>query len=408
MPPPSPASASLAFRVLTLNAGSSSLKFAVYSGDTATHRGRIDGIGSPAPTWVSSAGDRPSGQTPVAAHDIAAAAEHVFSWLRREDLARDLAAIGHRIVQGGPRFRTPTRLTAAVLDELRRLAPFDPTHLPAELQLIEACARRFPSLPQIGCFDTGFHAGLPAVARLLPIPRRYAAQGVQRYGFHGLSYTFLLRELERIAGAPAARGRVILAHLGNGASLAAARDGQSVDTTMAFTSAAGIPMSTRSGDLDPGLVGYLARTEAMTPERFHQLVNRESGLLGISGTSGDIRELLAREADGDSPAAEAIALFCYHVKKTIGAFTAALGGLDTLVFSGGVGEHAAPIRARICDGLACLGLALDAPANAHAEDAALISARESRVAVHVIPTDEECILAEGVRALLAGQPTAAS
>ena len=237
-----------------------------------------------------------------------------------------------------------------MIAELRRLSPFDPEHLPEEILLTEAFRRRFPDLPQVACFDTAFHHDLPRVARLLPIPRRYEAQGVRRYGFHGLSYAFLVGELARIAGTEAAQGRVILAHLGNGASLAAVHDGKSIDTSMSFTPTAGVPMSTRSGDLDPGLVWYLARTEQMSAKQFNEMVNFQSGLLGISETSSDMHDLLKCDTR-DVRAAEAMALFCYQVKKWIGAFAAALGGLDTLVFAGGIGENAPTVRTRICDGL---------------------------------------------------------
>jgi acetate kinase len=238
---------------------------------------------------------------------------------------------------------------------------------------------------------------MPAVATLLPIPRRYREKGVRRYGFHGLSYAYLLDELARIAGQAAAGGRVVLAHLGNGASLAAVKGGRSIDTSMGFTPAAGLVMSTRTGDLDPGVMTYLARTERMTATDFHRIVNHESGLLGVSETSADMRDLLAREAT-DARAAEAIALFCYQAKKWVGAFAAALGGLDTLVFSAGIGERSAPIRARICEGLSFLGIELDDARNA--AHAAVISRADSRVSVRVIATNEELMIARSVWRLL--------
>jgi acetate kinase len=245
----------------------------------------------------------------------------------------------------------------------------------------------------VACFDTAFHHDLPRVARLLPIPRRYEAQGLRRYGFHGLSYAFLMGELARLAGSEATQGRVILAHLGNGASLAAVRYGKSVDTSMSFTPAAGVPMSTRSGDLDPGLFWYLARTEGLDPKRFNDMVNFQCGLLGVSETSSDMRDLLEHEAQ-DVRAAEAVALFCYQVKKWIGAFAATLGGLDTLVFAGGIGENASVVRARICDGLRFLGIELDEKRNL-ANDG-VISAAAGPVVVRVIRTDEERMIAEMV------------
>jgi acetate kinase len=284
-----------------------------------------------------------------------------------------------------------------MVEELRRLSPFDPEHLPEEILLTESFHRRFPDLPQVACFDTAFHKDLPRVARLLPIPRRYEALGVRRYGFHGLSYAFLMGELSRVAGKEKARGRVILAHLGNGASLAAVHHGKSVDTSMSFTPAAGVPMSTRSGDLDPGLIWYLARTENMTAKQFNEMVNGKSGLLGVSETSSDMRDLLGIESQ-DVRAAEAVALFCYQVKKWIGAFAAALGGVDTLVFAGGVGENAPVVRARICDGLGFLGIEIDEKRNAANES--VISIDAGRVAVRMIHTDEEWMIAKMVCAVL--------
>jgi acetate kinase len=280
-----------------------------------------------------------------------------------------------------------------MVEELRRLSPFDPEHLPEEILLTEAFHRRFPELPQVACFDTAFHHDLPRVAQLLPIPRRYEAQGVRRYGFHGLSYAFLMGELARLAGTEVAQGRVILAHLGNGASLAAVHRGKSMDTSMSFTPTAGVPMSTRSGDLDPGLIWYLARTEGLDAKRFNEMVNFKSGLLGVSETSSDMRDLLEHEKQ-DVRAAEAVALFCYQVKKWIGAFAAALGGLDTLVFAGGIGENAPVIRTRICGGLGFLGIELDEKQNATNEG--VISAATSRVPVRVIHTDEEVMIARSV------------
>jgi acetate kinase len=277
------------------------------------------------------------------------------------------------------------------------MSPFDPEHLPSEIALIERLRERLGHLPQVACFDTAFHAGMPRVARMLPLPRRYETLGVRKYGFHGISYAYLLEELERTAGPGAAAGRVILAHLGHGASLAAVRDAKSIDTTMAFTPASGLPMGTRSGDLDPGLVWYLARTENMTPREFQTLVHHRAGLLGISETTSDMRDLLATET-GDVRAAEAIELFCYQTRKWIAAMAAALEGLDTLVFSGGIGENAPVIRERCCRGLEFLGVELDGTANARGE--AVISATGSRVAVRIIPTDEEMMIVRAVHRTL--------
>jgi len=263
--------------------------------------------------------------------------------------------------------------------------------MPREIELIEALQRAYSKVPHVACFDTAFHRSMPGVATQLPIPRRYAQRGVQRYGFHGLSYTFLMQELTRIAGVAAGCGRVILAHLGSGASLAAVQGGRCIDTSMGFTPAAGLVMGTRSGDLDPGLMSFLAHAESMNAEQFQTMVNHESGLLGVSETSGDVRDLLDRELE-DPRAREALALFCYQAKKWIGSFAAVLGGVDTLVFAGGIGENAAPLRRRICDGLQFLGIEIDELKNQR--NAPQISPDRAAVAVRVIHTDEEIIIAD--------------
>ncbi len=272
-----------------------------------------------------------------------------LDWLESQQAFASVKAVGHRVVHGMAHSE-PERVTPELLDELHRITPFDPEHLPLEIELIEAFRKRHPTLPQVACFDTAFHRTMPRVASLLAIPRRYEAAGVRRYGFHGLSYQFLMEELARLGDPAATKGRVVLAHLGNGASLAAVRDGKSIDTSMGFTPTSGLVMSSRSGDLDPGLVSYLARTEQMNATQFQEMVNHESGLLGVSEISSDMQDLLRRETL-DVRAAEAVALFCYQAKKWIGAFAAALGGLDTLVFAGGIGENAPSVRARICEAL---------------------------------------------------------
>ena len=383
--------------VLVLNAGSSSLKFAAFNDSRALTRiftGAIDRIGSSKASFTLTKIDsQETERAEIPATDHIAGLEHLLKRLSRTTSKASFNAIGHRVVHGGPRYEKPQRVDNAMLTELRRIRPFDPEHLPAEIALMECLAAKLPGTPQIACFDTAFHSAMPRVAKLLPIPRRYEAQGVRRYGFHGLSYEYLMTQ-------PRMDGRVILAHLGNGASLAAVRDAQPVDTSMAFTPAAGLPMSTRSGDLDPGLVGFLAHTEQMTAEQFHAMINWQSGLLGISETSSDMRDLLALEAN-DERAADAVALFCYQVKKWIGAFAAALGGLDTLTFAGGIGENAPAIRARICEGLGFLGIELDQQPNA--ANAEVISKSGSRVSVRVIRTDEELIMAKSVCRFLQGE-----
>jgi acetate kinase len=384
-------------RILTINGGSSSIKFALFEAGESLGRilqGGIERIGLPeANLRVKGLNPRDNFSRLVAAPDHTAAVGALMDWIEERSGRDPLTAVGHRVVHGGPKYSKPEQITAEMVEELRRLSPIDPEHLPEEILLTEAFHHRFPDLPQVACFDTAFHHDLPRVAQLLPIPRRYEAQGVRRYGFHGLSYEFLMGELALLAGTKAARARVILAHLGNGASLAAVRDGRSVDTSMSFTPTAGVPMSTRSGDLDPGLLWYLARTEGLDAKRFNEMVNFQSGLLGVSETSSDMRDLLDRETR-DVRAAEAVALFCYQVKKWIGGFAAVLGGLDTLVFAGGIGENAPTVRARICDGLGFLGIELDEKRNAANES--VISAAASRVAVRVIRTDEERMIAETV------------
>lgn len=382
--------------ILTINGGSSSIKFALFDAGNSLRRivhGSIERIGLPkTELQVQGLDQKDNYLHPVSAPDHQAAVEVLMDWIAaRGDQA--IAAVGHRVVHGGPKYSAPERITDQMIAELRRLSPFDPNHLPEEVLLTEAFHRRFPDLPQVACFDTEFHHDLPRVAQLLPIPRRYEAQGVRRYGFHGLSYAFLMQELARLGEPAATTGRVILAHLGNGASLAAVRNSKPVDTSMGFTPTAGVPMSTRSGDLDPGLVWYLSRSENMDAQQFNEMVNFQSGLLGMSETSSDMRDLLACEAD-DVRAADAVALFCYQIRKTIGAYAAALGGLDTLVFAGGIGENAPVVRARICENLAFLGIEIEEKHNA--ENAAVISATTSRVTVRVMHTDEELTIARSV------------
>ncbi len=387
--------------ILTVNGGSSSIKFALFEAGNPLRRileGEIERIGLPEATWwVKGLNRADNFSRRLTTPDHLVAVSVLMDWIEKRGGRDALTAVGHRVVHGGPKYSQPERITSKMVEELHQLSPFDPDHLPEEILLTEAFHRRFPDLPQVACFDTAFHHDLPRVALLLPIPRRYEARGVRRYGFHGLSYAFLMGELARLAGTEAAQGRVILAHLGNGASLAAVHRGKSMDTSMSFTSAAGVPMSTRTGDLDPGLAWYLARTEHLDAQGFNEMVNSKSGLLGVSETSSDMRDLLEREAS-DVRAAEAIALFCYQVKKWIGAFAAALGGLDTLVFAAGIGENAPTVRARICDGLGFLGIELDEKRNA--ENEGMISAETSRVPVRVIRTDEEYVIAETVCRIL--------
>jgi acetate kinase len=373
--------------ILTINAGSSSIRFALFEIAARPIRvldGKMERIGSAA-----------AGQTKTAAPQGRVGLESPVDWLATQSGFAAPDAVGHRVVHG-MLHTAPERVTAELLVELRRMTPYDPEHLPREIELIEALQQRYPNVPHVACFDTAFHRSMPGVATLLPIPRRYIRQGVQRYGFHGLSYTFLMQELARV-DPTAAQGRVILAHLGSGASLAAVQGGRCVDTSMGFTPAAGLVMGTRSGDLDPGLMSYLALSQPMDAAQFQTMVNHESGLIGVSETSADVRDLLDREAT-DSRAREALALFCYQAKKWIGSFAAVLGGVDTLVFAGGIGENAAPLRLRICDGLQFLGIQIDEPLNRR--NAPRISTDTGAVAVRVIRTDEESVIADLTAGLL--------
>jgi acetate kinase len=382
--------------VLTINGGSSSIKFALYRvGEQPLRRlhGKIDRIGMNGTnlTFLDPDG-MPQAAVNIAASDHKSAVEFLIDSLEKQQGFESIVAVGHRVVHG-MEHSAPEVVTRELMAELHRITPYDPEHLPLEIELIEVLRRRYPKLPQVACFDTAFHRSMPRVAKLLPIPRRYEAQGIQRYGFHGLSYEFLMGELARLGDPAASKGRVILAHLGNGASLAAIREGKSVDTSMSFTPAAGLPMSTRSGDMDPGLVSFLWRSEQMTAAQFDRMMNHESGLLGISESSSDMRDLLDRETQ-DVRAAEAIELFCYQVKKWIGAYAAALGGLDTLVFAGGIGENAPVIRARICAGLEFLGIEIEEHHNA--ANKGVISTAAGRVVVRVIRTSEELMIARSV------------
>lgn len=387
--------------VLTLNAGSSSVKWALFRTGSPPVRlaaGKLERIGlRDGMLTVTDVATGRSDRRTIQVTDHAAAVRVLVDQLAQSAQGSAIQAVGHRVVHGGSRYADPVVLSTEVMEELHRLSPYDPEHLPAEITLIEAFGKQFPRAPQVACFDTGFHQQLPRVARMLAIPRRYEKLGVRRYGFHGLSYAYLIEELERVAGPEVARGRVIIAHLGNGASMAAVRDGKSLDTTMGFTPASGLPMSTRSGDLDPGLFSYLSKTEGMTAEQFQDMVNARSGLLGLSEISPDMRDLLEQEGR-DARAAEAVALFCYQGKKWIGAYAAALGGLDQLLFSGGIGEQAPVVRARMCEGLEFLGVRLDQAANE--AGAGVISTPGSRVTVRVMHTDEELQIAQSIYRLL--------
>ena len=383
--------------ILAINGGAGSIKFAVYANAAGLQRllyGEIANIGqSGTHLSFNDGGDQVNSCLSLANTDYAAAAEFLFDWLEKKPCFNELTLVGHRLTHGKQHVQ-PCWATPDLLAELKSISNYAPQYLPHQIGMIQSLAQRHPQLRQLACFDTAFHHDMPKVAKLLTIPRRYQAQGLQRYGFHGLYYSYLFSELERLAEPAAVQGRVILAHLGSSCSLAAVQNGRSIDTSMGFTPASGLLMSTCSGDLEPGLVGYLAHAEKMTPVQFTRMVNDESGLLGVSELSADIRDLLAQQ-DSDERAAEAVTLFCYQVKKSIGGFSAALGGLDTLVFSGGIGANEPLIRSGICAGLAFLGIELDAAANAQA--AAVISSADSRVKVRVIPADATLSIARAVR-----------
>ena len=365
--------------ILCLNAGSSSLKFALYR------------MGEEKEELLA------SGNMPVdATHEspeLGAAVRQVFADLETRGFPAP-AAVGHRLVHGGPAYAAPRRIDAELLAALRRLIPLAPLHLPSELAVVEAVTGHDPDLPQVACFDTAFHRAMPELAQRFPLPRELWSEELKRYGFHGLSYEYIVGVL-----GPAALTQTIIAHLGNGASLVAIRDGHPMETTMGLTPIGGVVMGTRSGDLDPGVLLYLMSEKGYDARRLERLLNKEAGLLGVSGTTSDMKTLLARR-ERDPHAAEAVAMFCASVRKHIGALATALAGVQMLVFTGGIGERAAPIRWEICQGLEHLGVRLDAQRNA--AGAGTISVPDSACAVRVIPTNEDLMIARHTRAVLRG------
>lgn len=386
--------------VLTINGGSSSIKFALYEAENNLRllvRGQIENVGIKGTqlTFTNDVSDRIH-HVKVEATDHTAAIEFLIAWLGKLDGFTSVKAIGHRVVFG-MNHTDPKVLTAELLKELKEISAFDPDHLPEEIKLIEIFQKHYPEIVQVACFDTSFHTTMPQVAKLIAIPRRFTDKGIQRYGFHGLSYAYLVQQLYLEEWTETSRDRVVLAHLGSGASLAAVKQGKSIDTSMGFSPASGLPMGTRTGDLDPGVAWYLMKAQNLTPNQFNHLVNHESGLLGISETSSDMQELLNSQKH-DKRAAEAVELFCYETKKCIGSFAAVLGGLDTLVFSGGIGERSAEIRTRVCHGLQFLGIELDETKNSRNET--IISSGSSLVNVLVIPTNEELMIAISVCRIL--------
>jgi acetate kinase len=387
--------------ILVINAGSSSIKDAAFRQDDAAEpvllgKGRIEGLGS-TPHFVGKnergvvLGERrwPDGDT----LDHAAGMRFLIEWLERNEADIRIIAAGHRVVHGGLLYSGPARLDDRVIQRLREFEPLAPLHQPHNLAAIRAVAQEFPDLPQVACFDTAFHRTQPPVAQMFALPWEMMESGIRRYGFHGLSYEYIARKLPEFAPKAA---RVVVAHLGNGASMCAMRDGRSVESTMGFTAVDGLPMGTRTGALDPGVLLYLMQVRGWDGARIETLLYKESGLLGVSGVSNDMRKLLASNAER---AQRAIELFCYSIAKQLGTLAAALGGIDALVFTAGIGEHAAPIREQVCRSSEWLGIQLDAAANA--ADGPRITTEASPTSAWVIPTDEEKMIAIHTRNVLA-------
>lgn len=364
--------------ILTINNGSSSCKAALF-----THSPNIELIA-----------DLSVGRTGTTSPSGA-----ILEWLQNFIPDYQLAAIGHRFVHGGTLYAAPQLITPKVLEDLKDLQTLDPLHAEPSIKLIEEFVGLYPDLPQAVCFDTSFFADMPAVAKRIALPDTFSDAGVRRYGFHGLSYTYIQREFERLAGTAAKDGRVIYAHLGSGSSLAATKGGQATDTTMGFSPVSGVPSSTRSGDIDPTIVSFVEAQQGLSAEQFTEIAQTKSGLLAVSGTSGDMKHLLEIEAD-DPRAKEAISLYVYNVQKAIGALAATIGGLDSLIFTGGIGEESDIIRERVCAELSFLGIALDANKNSQHEFT--ISADYSDTGVHVIRTNEAAIIAEQTKKLTEG------
>jgi acetate kinase len=392
-------STSAAPLVGVLNAGSSSLKFAFYEGERRILGGQVDGIG----VHPSAKAEGADGKA-IAAPDLgstppatpAAVLPILMPWARQALGGRPLDGLGHRVVHGGPRHARPQRVTPALLDELEALVPLAPLHQPHNLAPIRSVLALNPGLPQVACFDTAFHRSVPEIAQAFALPHALYDEGVRRYGFHGLSYEYIASVLPQQAPGIAG-GRVVVAHLGNGASLCAMKAGLSVASTMGFTALDGLPMGTRCGELDPGVILHLIREKGMSADDVEDLLYRRSGMLGVSGVSSDFRDLLASEAPRSRFAVE---LFCYRAARHIGSLAAALGGLDGLVFTAGVGENAAPVRAAIAEACGWLGLELDAAANRR--HGPRISAAGSRVAAYVLATDENLMIARHTLALSGG------
>jgi acetate kinase len=383
--------------ILVINGGSSSIKFALYSMDENPNiifSGEIKRIGLSDPEFTVISNTQKKNEIIIDAKNFKEAAEVLIEWLKKQKEFDQTICIGHRIVHGMKHTQAEI-INEDLLNELNQISNYDPDHLPAEIEMVRLFEKHFPSLMQVACFDTAFHTTIPAVAKTFAIQKSYYDEGVQRYGFHGISYSYLMQELKKQHTAEE-NGKIIMAHLGNGASLAAVKGGKCIDTSMGFTPAGGILMSTRSGDLDPGVAWYLMK-KGLNAKAFNDLINHQSGLLGISGISSDMQDLLQHGKE-NKDAALAIDIFCYQVKKFIGGYATVLGGLDTLVFSGGIGEHSPQVRSKICDNLEFLGIELDEIKNMNNE--AVISTENSQVKVHVIKTNEEEMIAKLVSKIL--------
>ena len=391
----------LSKKIIALNTGSSSIKFAWYEiGKTErlVFSGSLTRIGNRDSRFSVQDDQGNSIKSEcIATENHGTACDYVFSWILSQNEGRKPDAVGHRIVHGGPLYSTPQIVTPELITALDTLSPYAPEHLPQAINALRHVARLFPDTLQVTCFDTSFHSTMPEVAKLYALPESIRKEGVQRYGFHGLSYEYILLELKRQHGVQAVKKRIILAHLGHGASMAAVKNGKSIETTMGFSPAGGLVMSTRTGDLDPGVILFLLQQNKMTPLAIKEMVNRQSGLLGVSGSTDDMRELLKQEEVEDR-ARQAVELFCYQARKHIGALSVVLGGLDTLVFTGGIGEHSSEIRSRICAGLEFLGIRVDEKKNS--KNSSVISQKKEQVEIRIIKTNEELMIARHTMKIL--------
>ncbi len=387
--------------ILTINCGSSSIKFSLYQMENPKPiilKGEIEGISRNESSFHARDADgRNLTEQYLDIPDYSEALKALFGWFKSNKYDRNIGAVGHRIVHGGIKFREHQILNQELIEELRKLSPFDPEHLPGEIKAVEIVGHFLPDIKQVACFDTAFHRNMPGVAKLYGLPRRLFDEGIIRYGFHGLSYEYIVEELSRVAGEDAASGRIIIAHLGHGASMAAVKNRRSVDTTMGFSPTGGLVMSTRSGDLDPGVILYLLKQKGLSIDKISVMVNHEGGLLGVSEVSSSLKDILEHE-EQDTHAREAVALFCYQAKKFLGSLASVLGGLETLVFTGGIGENSPVIRSRICERLEFLGITLDNDFNRN--NAPVVSRKDSSVTVRVIETNEELMIARHVYEVL--------